>query len=259
MYEHLLYKVNDNVAHITLNRPQVHNALSPDLISEITKAVQSAAADATVRAVLLTGAGDKAFCSGADLKAGLGDASGMGDALRSRYNPMILALRTIPKPVVCRLNGLAAGAGCSLALACDVIIMSAEAYFSQIFINIGLMPDAGSTFFLPRLIGSARAFELASTGRRVYGPEAVQMGLAQRAVPSTELDTAVNETLTYYRHAPTRAIGLMKLALNRSLNSDLETMLNHEAQGQDELSETRDAGEGIMAFLQKRPPDYQGL
>lgn len=259
MYEHLLYEVNDNVAHITLNRPQVHNALSPDLISEITKAVQSAAADATVRAVLLTGAGDKAFCSGADLKAGLGDASGMGDALRSRYNPMILALRTIPKPVVCRLNGLAAGAGCSLALACDVIIMSAEAYFSQIFINIGLMPDAGSTFFLPRLVGSARAFELASTGRRVYGPEAVQMGLAQRAVPSTKLDAAVDETLAYYRHAPTRAIGLMKLALNRSLNSDLETMLNHEAQGQEELSETQDAGEGIMAFLQKRPPDYQGL
>lgn len=259
MYEHLLYEVTDGVAHITLNRPHVHNALSSELISEITKAVQAAETDATVRVILLTGAGDKAFCSGADLKAGLGDASSMGEALRRRYNPMIMALRTIPKPVVCRLNGLAAGAGCSLALACDVIIMSVETYFSQIFVNIGLMPDAGSTFFLPRLVGSARAFELASTGRRVYGPEAVQMGLAQRAVPSIELDAAVNETVAYYRHAPTRAIGLIKLALNRSLNSDLETMLNHEAQGQDELSETRDAGEGIMAFLQKRPPDYQGL
>lgn len=259
MYEHLLYEVTDGVAHITLNRPQVHNALSPALIQEITRAVQSAEAAAAVRVVLLTGAGDKAFCSGADLKAGLGDASSMGDALRSRYNPMILALRNIPKPVVCRLNGLATGAGCSLALACDVIIMTDEAYFSQIFINIGLMPDAGSTFFLPRLVGSARAFELASTGRRVYGPEAVQMGLAQRTVPSTELDTAVDETLTYYRQAPTRAIGLMKHTLNRSLSSDLETMLNHEADGQDQLSETRDAGEGIMAFLQKRTPDYQGL
>lgn len=258
MYEHLLYEVTDGVAHITLNRPQVHNALSPDLILEITRAVQAAEADATVRVVLLTGAGDKAFCSGADLKAGLGDASSMGDALRSRYNPMILALRNIPKPVVARLNGLAAGAGCSLALACDVILMSAEAYFSQIFINIGLMPDAGSTFFLPRLVGSARAFELASTGRRVYGPEAVQIGLAQRAVPATELDAAVHETLAYYRHAPTRAIGVMKQALNASLHSDLETMLDYEAEGQDQLSETRDAGEGIMAFLQKRQPDYQG-
>lgn len=258
MYEHLLYEVTDGVAHITLNRPQVHNALSPDLILEITRAVRAAEADATVRVVLLTGAGDKAFCSGADLKAGLGDASSMGDALRSRYNPMILALRNIPKPVVARLNGLAAGAGCSLALACDVILMSAEAYFSQIFINIGLMPDAGSTFFLPRLVGSARAFELASTGRRVYGPEAVQIGLAQRAVPATELDAAVHETLAYYRHAPTRAIGVMKQALNASLHSDLETMLDYEAEGQDQLSETRDAGEGIMAFLQKRQPDYQG-
>lgn len=258
MYEHLIYEVTDGVAHITLNRPQVHNALSPDLILEITRAVQAAEADATVRVVLLTGAGDKAFCSGADLKAGLGDASSMGDALRSRYNPMILALRNIPKPVVARLNGLAAGAGCSLALACDVILMSAEAYFSQIFINIGLMPDAGSTFFLPRLVGSARAFELASTGRRVYGPEAVQIGLAQRAVPATELDAAVHETLAYYRHAPTRAIGVMKQALNASLHSDLETMLDYEAEGQDQLSETRDAGEGIMAFLQKRQPDYQG-
>ena len=136
--------------------------------------------------------------------------------------------------------------------------MSAEAYFSQIFINIGLMPDAGSTFFLPRLVGSARAFELASTGRRVYGPEAVQIGLAQRAVPATELDAAVHETLAYYRHAPTRAIGVMKQALNASLHSDLETMLAYEAEGQDQLSETRDAGEGIMAFLQKRQPDYQG-
>ena len=137
--------------------------------------------------------------------------------------------------------------------------MSVEAYFSQIFINIGLMPDAGSTFFLPRLVGSARAFELASTGRRVYGPEAVQIGLAQSAVPFTELDTAVEETLGYYRHAPTRAIGALKLALNQSLHSNLETMLIQEAEGQQLLSETHDAGEGILAFLQKRKPEYQGL
>ena len=258
MYQNLIYEVADGVARITLNRPQVYNALSPDLIREITQAVTAAAADASVRVLLLTGIGDKAFCSGADLKAGLGDATSMGDALRTRYNPMILALRNIPKPVVCRLNGLAAGAGCSLALACDVIIMAADAYLSLLFVGIGLMPDAGATFFLPRLVGSARAFELASTGRRVYGPEAVQIGLAQRAVPSAELDSAVEEILSYYRQAPTRAIGAMKQALNRSLYSDLETMLVHEAEGQEALGESRDAGEGIMAFLQKRTPDYQG-
>lgn len=258
MYENLLYEVSGGIARITLNRPQVYNALSPDLIREITEAVTTAEADASVRVLLLTGAGDKAFCSGADLKAGLGEATSLGDALRTRYNPMILALRRIPKPVVCRLNGVAAGAGCSLALACDVVIASDEAYLSQIFVNIGLMPDAGSTFFLPRLVGTGRAFELASTGRRVYGPEAAQLGLVQRSVPTPELDRATEEVLHYYVSAPTRAIGAMKQALNRSVYSDLETMLNLEAEGQDTLSETRDAGEGIMAFLQKRKPEYQG-
>lgn len=258
MYENLLYEVSDGLARITLNRPQVYNALSPDLIREITEAVTAAGADAQVRVLLLTGAGDKAFCSGADLKAGMGEATSLGDALRTRYNPMILALRNTPKPVVCRLNGVAAGAGCSLALACDVVIASDEAYLSQIFVNIGLMPDAGSTFFLPRLVGSAKAFELASTGRRVYGPEAAQLGLVQRSVPTAELDATTAEVLDYYRHAPTQAIGSMKLALNASLYSNLETMLNFEAEHQDQLGETRDAGEGIMAFLQKRKPDYQG-
>lgn len=258
MYEHLLYEASDGIARITLNRPQVYNALSPDLIREITEAVIAAGNDTSVRVLLLTGSGDKAFCSGADLKAGMGEAASMGEALRTRYNPMIMALRNLPKPVVCRLNGVAAGAGCSLALACDVVIASDEAYLSQIFVNIGLMPDAGSTFFLPRLVGTAKAFELASTGRRVYGPEAVELGLVQRSVPAANLDTATAEILDYYRHAPTRAIGAMKLALNRSLYSDLETMLNFEAEKQDQLGETRDAGEGIMAFLQKRKPDYQG-
>ncbi len=259
MYENLLYEVTDGVATITLNRPKVHNALSPDLLHEITQAVTAAADDATIRVVLLTGSGDKAFCSGADLKAGLGENPSMGNALRSRYNPMIRALRNIPKPVVCRLNGLVAGAGCSLALACDVVIMPEEAYFAQLFVGIGLMPDAGSTFFLPRLVGTARAFDLASTGRKVYGPEAVQIGMVQRAVPAAELDAAVAETVAYYRHAPTRAIGAMKRALNQSLNSDLETMLEVEAQEQDILGQSRDTAEGIMAFLQKRKPDFQGL
>lgn len=259
MYENLLYEVTDGVAHITLNRPQVYNALSPDLIREITEAVHAAGADASVRVLMLTGTGEKAFCSGADLKAGMGEATSLGDALRKRYNPMIRAIRNIPKPVVCRLNGVAAGAGCSLALACDVIIAAEEAYLSQIFVNIGLMPDAGSTFFLPRLVGTAKAFELASTGRKVFGPEAAQLGLIQRAVPAAELDAAVAEVVTYYRQAPTKAIGAMKQVLNQSMQSDLDTMLEHEAVEQDKLGATRDAGEGIMAFLQKRKPEYQGL
>lgn len=259
MYQNLLYDVTDGIARITLNRPQVYNALSPDLIREITEAVESAGADASVRVLLLAASGDKAFCSGADLKIGLGDTASFADALRSRYNPMILALRNIPKPVVCRLSGATAGAGCSLALACDVVIAADDAYLSQLFVGIGLMPDAGSTFFLPRLVGAARAFDLASTGRRVYGPEAARIGLIQRSVPAAELDAAVEETLAYYRHAPTQAIGALKQALNQSLHSDLETMLNHEAESQGRLGHTRDVAEGIGAFLQKRKPDFQGL
>ncbi|MEI7586448.1 enoyl-CoA hydratase-related protein [Runella sp.] len=258
MYENILYEISDGIARITLNRPKVYNALSPGLLKDITAAVQAAHADDSVRVVVLTGAGEKAFCSGADLKEGMGEASGLGESLRQNYNPMILAIRTIPKPVICRLNGVAAGAGCSLALACDLIIASKEAYLSQIFVNIGLMPDAGSTFFLPRLVGMQKAFEIASTGRRVYAPEAVALGLIHKAVPESELDIELCDVLTYYRNAPTKAIGAMKLALNQSLYSNLEQMLELEAVQQDQLSHTHDAAEGMMSFLQKRKAVYRG-
>lgn len=258
MFENLLYETTDGVVRITLNRPQVYNALSPALLNEITMAINDAQADDTVRVVVLTGAGEKAFCSGADLKAGTGEASGLGESLRQNYNPMILAIRNLPKPVICRLNGVAAGAGCSLALACDIVIAAEEAYLSQIFVNIGLMPDAGSTFFLPRLVGMQKAFEIASTGRRIYAPEAAAMGLIHKAVPASELEMELYETIRYYRHAPTKAIGAMKQALNQSLYSNLEQMLELEADQQEQLSQTNDAAEGVMAFLQKRKAVYRG-
>ena len=257
MYENIVYDLADGVATITLNRPQVYNALSPGLIQDITAGINAAAAD-SVRVVVLTATGDKAFCSGADLKAGMGSGMSLGQSLRQNYNPMILAIRNLPKPVICRLNGLAAGAGCSLALACDVVIADEAAYLCQIFINIGLMPDAGSTFFLPRLIGMQRAFEIASTGRRVHAPEAVQLGLIQQAVPAERLDDAIAEVVDYYKNAPTKAIGAMKQVLNQSMYSDLAQMLELEAANQDQLGQTRDAAEGIMAFLQKRKAVYQG-
>ena len=259
MYENILYQTADGVATITLNRPQVHNALSPGLIQDITQAVGNAQADASVRVVVLTGAGDKAFCSGADLKAGMQGGMSLGDSLRANYNPMILAIRAIPKPVVCRMNGLAAGAGCSLALACDVVIASDDAYLCQIFINIGLMPDAGSSYFLPHLVGARLAFELASTGRRVYGPEAERIGLINRSVPPHQLDYALAETLSYYKNAPTQAIGRMKSVLNDAFGLSLAEILEREAENQDELGRTSDAAEGITAFLQKRTATYKGL
>ena len=258
MYSNILFQNSDGVVRISLNRPQVHHALHAELISEITHAIKEAEGDETVRVVVLTGEGNKAFCSGADLKANMESGKSVGDSLREFYNPMILAIRNIPKPVICRLNGLAAGAGASLALACDVVIASEEAYLSQIFVQIGLMPDAGSTFFLPRLIGMAKAFELASTGRKVYAPEATQMGMIGRAVAEAELDSAVDEIVAHYRHAPTKAIGAMKLAFNQSYESSVDEMLALEAKNQDLLSKTKDVTEGIMSFLQKRKPDYQG-
>ncbi len=261
MYENLIYSVESGVCRIVLNRPKVYNALNPGLIQDITNAVLAAGANESVRVVTITGAGDKAFCSGADLKTGFEQSQAgvsMGASLRTTYHPMIRAIRNLPKPVVARVNGVAAGAGASLALACDAIICTDEAYFSQIFINIGLMPDAGSTFFLPRLVGPLKAFELASTGRRVYGPEAASIGLATRSVPDLLLDETVTEVVDYYAKAPTRAIGLMKLAMNQSVESNLEIQLEREAAGQDELGRSHDAIEGIGAFLLKKKPNFLG-
>lgn len=263
MYETIGYTIAEGICQIILNRPQVYNALNAALIQDITIAINAAGADDAVRVVVLTGAGDKAFCAGADLKEGFANAAAgsqlaLGDSLRTGYNPMILAMRNLPKPIIGRINGIAAGAGCSLALACDVVVAADEAYFSQIFINIGLMPDAGSTFFLPRLLGMQKAFELASTGRKVYGPEAEAIGLINHSVPAVDLDFTIAELTAYYANAPTHAIGLMKQVLNSAYQSDLATQLEREAVGQEQLGRSADAAEGIGAFLMKRSPNFSG-
>lgn len=253
----LLYEVTDAVCRITLNRPEVYNALSPELISELTEAVQEAGRDERVRVIVLTGSGEKAFCSGADLKIGIGKASGMGDVLRERYIPLIMAMRYISKPVIGRLNGVAVGAGCSLALACDVLVAHPSASMAQLFVHIGLIPDAGSLFFLPRLVGPRKAFELASTGRTVPAAECLSLGLVNEV--AEDLDAAVNRWVAHYAQAPTKAIGSIKQLMNESFSSDLKTMLNKEAEAQDTIGRTADAQEGIGAFLQKRKPSFKGI
>lgn len=259
MYENIIFEIFDGVATITLNRPQVYNALSSALIKEITEAVESASSDESVRVVILTGVGDKAFCSGADLKAGMDSGlTSLGDSLRENYNPMIRAIRNAEKPVICRMNGVAAGAGMSLVLACDMIIANKDAYMSELFVGIGLMPDAGSMFFLPRMIGIQKAFELCSTGRKVMMEEALSLGLVNKAVAYENLDESINELVSYYKTAPTKSIGLMKKVLNQSLNSSLEEVLEQEAQNQDLLGKTHDFAEGVMAFLQKRKANFKG-
>jgi 2-(1,2-epoxy-1,2-dihydrophenyl)acetyl-CoA isomerase len=257
-FQFLKYQVKEGVATIAFNRPEVYNALNDAITFELQDALKAVAKDENVRVVVLTGEG-KAFCSGQDLK----DSSQQGkrsflESLRKRYNPIVSAMRNLPKPIVCRLNGVAAGAGCSLALACDIIVASEEALLIEVFINIGLVPDSGSAYFLPRLVGMAKAFEFCSRGNRVKAAEAFDMGLVNKVVPASELDAAVKEYTDYYSHAPTKAIGLIKKMLNKSATSTLDEMLEYEAYCQEIAGDTHDHQEGVQAFLEKRKPIFLG-
>jgi 2-(1,2-epoxy-1,2-dihydrophenyl)acetyl-CoA isomerase len=258
MYEFLKYEVEHGVATITLNRPEVYNALNNEITFELQDALKQVKRDNEVRVVVLTGEG-KAFCSGQDLKASSKEPNrSFSDSIHKRYNPIIKGIRGLPKPVICRLNGVAAGAGCSFALACDIVVAAESAKLIEVFVNIGLVLDSGSSYFLPRLVGSAKAFELATLGTRVSGREAAEMGLVNTAVGDDELDAAVAKYTDYYAKAPTKAIGLMKKMLNKSQNSSLEDMLNYEAYCQDIAGASSDHKEGVTAFLEKRPAQFKG-
>jgi len=252
----LKYEVREGVARITLNRPEVYNALNDAITYELQDTFKVVAKDERVRVVVLTGEG-KAFCSGQDLKVDSAKRSFL-ESLQKRYNPIIRAIRNLPKPVVGRLNGVAAGAGCSLALACDIVVASEEATLIEVFVNIGLVPDSGSSFFLPRLTGMAKAFELCSMGSRVQAKEALELGLVNKVVPADQLDVAVKEYTDYFAKAPTRAIGLLKKMLSKSANSSLEEMLEYEAYCQEIAGNTLDYQEGVKAFLEKRKPVFLG-
>ncbi len=256
-YQFLTYEVKDGITTITLNRPDVYNALNDEITFEMQDAFKACAKDAAVRVVVLTGAG-KAFCSGQDLKASEGQKRSFLDSLHRRYNPIIRAMRSLPKPILCRLNGVAAGAGCSLALACDMIIASEEATLIEVFINIGLVPDSGSSYFLPRLVGMSKAFELCAMGNKVKAAEALKLGLVTKVVPANQLDAAVKEYTDYFAKAPTRAIGIIKKMLNKAATADLDEMLDYEAYCQETAGSTYDHQEGVKAFREKRKPEFLG-
>jgi 2-(1,2-epoxy-1,2-dihydrophenyl)acetyl-CoA isomerase len=258
-YQFIKYSVENGVATVTLNRPEVYNALNDEIKFELQDVFKAIGKDEKVRVVILTGEG-KAFCSGQDLKANSvakGKKSFL-ESLQRGYNPIILGMRNLPKPIICKLNGVAAGAGCSIALACDIIVASEEATLIEVFINIGLVPDSGSSYFLPRLTGMAKAFELCSMGSRIKANEALQMGLINKVSAAAELDATVKTYTDYFANAPTKAIGLIKRMLNKSTTSALEEMLEYEAYCQEIAGQTSDHLEGVNAFLEKRKPAFTG-
>ncbi|MCP9767523.1 2-(1,2-epoxy-1,2-dihydrophenyl)acetyl-CoA isomerase [Lacihabitans sp. LS3-19] len=257
MFQTILFNINQQKAYIQLNRPEVYNALNQTLLLELTEAIDICKNDENIRVVIISGGNGKAFCSGADLKSGLSNPN-LGEVLKTTYNPLITGMRNLEKPIICKLNGIAAGAGMSLVLACDVIIADKTTYMSELFVGIGLLPDAGSMYFLPRMIGTLKAFELCSTGRKVFMEEAEQIGLINKAVEGDKLEEEVEKLANVYANSATRSIGLMKQILNKTFENDLEGVLNLEAEGQTKCGHSHDFAEGVMAFLQKREANFKG-
>ncbi|HEX9614587.1 MAG TPA: enoyl-CoA hydratase-related protein [Bacteroidota bacterium] len=259
-YKAIILTVERGICTITLNRPEAYNALNEQMKRELNEAFRAAEKDPEIRCVVLRGAGDKAFCSGQDLKEHSGSKTprSLKHSLDTMYNPLIRKMRSIEKPVIGMINGVAAGAGMSIALACDMRIMSDAARLIEVFIRIGLVPDSGSHWFLPRLAGMAKAFEYAALGQDIDAAEALQSGLVNKVVPAQELEQATMELADRLAKAPTKAIGLIKRTLNKALSMDLDRFLDYEATIQEIASQTEDHKEGVTAFLEKRPAVFKG-
>jgi len=254
-YEHILLKQERGIATLTLNRPTALNALKLELISEMSHAVDRLRDEKTARVLLITGAG-RAFCSGADLSGGF--PTDAGAPLETHYNPLVERLMALPIPVVSAVNGAAAGAGCSLALAADIVLAARSAYFLQAFVNIGLVPDAGSTWLLPRLVGRARAQAMMMLGERISAEQAEQWGLIYKVVGDEALTQEAEALATKLANGPTRAYAMLRQALRASLECTLTESLRIERFNQLQAGRTEDFVEGASAFLAKRPPAFKG-
>jgi 2-(1,2-epoxy-1,2-dihydrophenyl)acetyl-CoA isomerase len=260
-YETVIWEQTGGVGRITLNRPDNLNAWNEEFGAELGRVVNVEAADPSVRAVLITGAG-RGFSSGADLKAGFDAADdGMPNirkTLEERYHPIIVGVRELEKPVVAAVHGPTVGIGASLALACDLVLAAESTFLSLAFVNIGLMPDGGSTLFVPAAVGKAHAFEMAFLGERVSAAQALEWGLVNAIHPDDELAGAADALVERLANGPTRSYAASKRALNQRFYPDLAEQLELEAQLQHALARTQDFQEGVLAFLQKRDAAFQG-
>ena len=250
------YAVSNGVATIVMARPDSLNALNAALRRELLAAFKQAERDAEVRALVLTGEG-RGFCSGADLRGGSGERE-FRRVLTDEYNPLVLAIRRLEKPVIAAVNGVAAGAGASLAFACDLVYAADDARFIEAFVRIGLVPDSGSTVALVRTMGRYRAAELIFSGEPLSAPTAAEAGLVNRVVPAADLMPTVREVAERLARGPTRAIGLAKRSINHAVTAQLETSLEYEAALQSVAGSTADHAEGVAAFAEKREPRFTG-
>ncbi len=251
----LLTHLENGVCTLTMNRPETLNAGNLEMLVALSDALTQAERDENVRCIVVTGAG-RGFCSGADLKAGI--QGSLKDHLDRSFRPVVTKMRNIPKPIITAVNGIAAGAGASIALAGDLRVFSESAVFVEAFSGIALIPDAGSTWFLPRLVGYNRAFDLMVNAEKVNAEDAFKMGLCERVYPDAEFQARVKSLAEKLAAGPTKTIGLTKRALNKAMTLGFEDALEYEGQLQDIAGATNDFKEGMAAFLERRAPKFTG-
>lgn len=260
-YENILFALDDGIARLTLNRPDRLNSFNDAMHTEVRDALEHVKADPEARVLLVTGAG-RGFCAGQDLgdrAVAPGDAPvDLGASIERNYKPLVLTLRALPLPVVCAVNGVAAGAGANLALACDLVVAAKSASFIQAFCKIGLIPDSGGTYFLPRLVGTARAMGLALLGDKLTAEQAAQWGLIWQCVDDAEFSGVVEKLLDRLAQAPTRGLAAIKQAIQAAAGNSLAAQLDVERELQRALGNGDDYREGVAAFTAKRPPHFTG-